>query len=211
MEHSRMGTWQGASWATLGDSITAANGYQPIVQEALGFGSVGNYGRGGRTMTAGGERDEGATVHVGKQLDRAYECVTIFAGTNDYRLDKPIGELQKAGGPLDIYTFTGAYQSLVEHLLLENPSSRVNLWTPLQRDKDGYDIYEPNQAGHRLIEYTEAIHRVGLAYALPVLDLYRLSGISLPTLDFFTSDRLHPNDEGHRRIAGMAIPFLQSI
>lgn len=203
--------WQGASWATLGDSITAANGYQPIVQEALGFAQVGNYGRGGCTMSAGGERDAGATVHVGKQLQGPYECITIFAGTNDFRLDKPLGRLQQIGSSFDIHTFYGAYQSLVEHLLNESPTTRVNVWTPLQRDKDGYDMYYTNASGCRLIDYADATIEVGALYALPVLDLYRLSGLSKPTLDALTTDRLHPNEAGHQRIAGLAISFLSSL
>lgn len=47
--------WKGKSWLTLGDSITAANGYQPLVQAELGFARVGNLGKGGCPMTAGGE------------------------------------------------------------------------------------------------------------------------------------------------------------
>ena len=110
--------WRGRSWATLGDSITAANGYQPLVAEALAFGRVGNYGRSGCPMTAGSDRDEGATVYMGDRLEGAYDCVTIFAGTNDYRLGLPLGELRPVGrAPYDIRTFCGAYQKLVEGLL----------------------------------------------------------------------------------------------
>lgn len=199
--------WQGKSWATLGDSITAANGYQPLVDAALGFSAVHNYGRSGCPMTAGGETDEGATVTVGCGINRVPDCVTIFAGTNDYRLNKPLGDRERR----DRQTFIGAYVTLIEHLLRENPAARLNLWTPLQRDKDGYDTERPNEAGHRLVDYVDAVRELGQCYALPVLDLYAESGLNKLTLPTFTEDGLHPNSSGHERIASMAAAFLEKI
>lgn len=123
--------------AKLGDSITAANGYQPLVSAALGF--------------------------------------------------------------------------VIEHILSGNPACRLNLWTPLQRDKDGYDVDRPNGLGHRLDDYAEAVRRLGRSYALPVLDLYAESGLNRLTLSAFTVDGLHPNPQGHARIASMAVSFLERL
>ncbi|SDE25634.1 Lysophospholipase L1 [Paenibacillus sp. UNCCL117] len=202
-----MSRWEGRSWVTLGDSISAAGVYQPIVAKALGFGHVDNLGKSGCTMTAGGERNEGATVHVGRRLERSYDCVTIFAGTNDYRLNRPLGSLEDDS----LYTFCGAYIVLIEALLTANPACRLNLWTPLQRDKDGYDSKRPNELGHRLTDYAQAIREIGRTYALPVLDLHEESGFNKLTLDHLTTDRLHPNEAGHARIAQMAIAFLNKL
>ncbi|RTE10625.1 SGNH/GDSL hydrolase family protein [Paenibacillus whitsoniae] len=199
--------WTGKSWGTLGDSITEAGGYQPLVQAELGFARVVNYGKSGCTMTAGGERDYGATTHIGKAIDTSLDCVTIFAGVNDFRLDKPLGEL----GTGDIYTFYGAYASVIEDILTKNPACRLSLWTPLQRDKDQYDIFYVNAAGHRLSDYADAVVAIGRRYALPVLDLYAESGFNSWTLPHFTSDGLHPNETGHRRIADMVVPFLNRL
>lgn len=199
--------WKGLSWGTLGDSISAANVYQPLVSEALGFARVVNYGKSGCTMTAGGDRDYGATVHVGRTIARSLDCVTVFAGINDFRLGKPIGDKRER----DIYTFSGAYVTLIEAILTDNPICRLNLWTPLQRDKDGYDIHYVNEAGHRLADYVETIRELGADYALPVLDLYAESGFNKLTLPCLTSDGLHPNEAGHRRIASMAVGFLERL
>jgi lysophospholipase L1-like esterase len=199
--------WAGKTWATLGDSISAANGYQPLVSGKLGFANVVNVAQSGCPMAAGGDRDYGATVHMGKTLETVPECVTIWAGTNDYRLGKPLGSLDGR----DIYTYYGAYVTLVEELLTRNPAARLNLWTPLQRDKDGWDTEFVNEAGYRLTDYVEAVKAIGRRYAIPVLDLYAESGITKLTLDYFTSDRLHPNQAGHERIASIAASFLERL
>jgi lysophospholipase L1-like esterase len=201
------GKWVGKTWGTLGDSITEAGGYQPLVQAELGFARVINYGKSGCPMTAGGDRDYGATTHIGKGIDTTLDCVTIFAGVNDFRLGKPIGEL----GTDDIHTFYGAYTSVIEDILTKNWACRLSLWTPLQRDKDAYDIFYVNEAGHRLSHYVDAIVAIGQQYALPVLNLYAESGLTKLTLPYFTSDGLHPNEAGHRRIADMAAPFLARL
>lgn len=199
--------WKGKTWGTLGDSISAANGYQPLVSAALGFAEVVNYGRSGCPVTAGGDTHDGSTVVMADQVDPRLDCLTVFAGTNDFRLNKPLGRMFGK----DEHTFIGAYTILIETVLTRNPACRLNLWTPLQRDKDGYDIDRPNEAGHRLEEYAEAVKTLGRRYALPVLDLYAESGLNKLTLPLFTSDNLHPNERGHARIAAMAIPFLERI
>ncbi|MBD2867140.1 SGNH/GDSL hydrolase family protein [Paenibacillus arenilitoris] len=207
MDRRRYAIWEGKTWGTLGDSITAAGGYQPLVGEALGFARIYNLGRSGCPMAAGTDRDDGATVNVGAAMEERPDCVTIFAGVNDFRLGIPIGGV----GGKDVRTFAGAYAALIERLLAANPSCRINLWTPLQRDKDGYDIHYVNDAGHRLIDYAETVLQIGRLYALPVLDLYAESGINRLTLPVYTTDGVHPNEAGHLRIAGMAIPFLERI
>jgi lysophospholipase L1-like esterase len=151
--------------------------------------------------------ERGNNRHGGNGIDPALDCVTIFAGTNDYRLNKPLGKwLDK-----DMYTFIGAYSILIQNILTSNPSCRLNLWTPLMRDKDGFDIDTKNGQGYRLADYVDAVSALGRRYALPVLDLYAESGLNKLTLPIFTSDGLHPNERGFARIAAMAVPFLERI
>lgn len=158
-------------------------------------------------MTAGGNTDEGSTVMMGYLADSSLDCITVFAGTNDFRLNKPLGRMNET----DILTFYGAYKALIESLLSLNPSCRLNLWTPLQRNKDGFDIDSRNDCGYRLDDYAEAVRALGKRYALPVLDLYAESGFNKLTLPLLTDDGLHPNEKGYARIASSAVPFLQRI
>jgi hypothetical protein len=176
------GRWREATWGTFGDRITQENGYQPFVLQALQLKAVRNYGKGGCPMTARGATNEWST----------YQIIRNTTEGCDY----------------DLYTFTGAYQAAVEHLLSLSPLSRLNLWTPLQRDKDGYDIYIVNEAGFRLEQYVERIREIGKLYSVPILDLYATSGFNKLTLDTFTYDRLHPNEAGYLRIGEIAASFM---
>lgn len=203
--------WRGKTWATLGDSITFENGYQPIVQQTLQLAHVANYGRSGCPMAAGGSQDEGSTYRVGMNIREHYDMITIFAGTNDFRLNRPLGVVGPIGGDHDPFSFAGAYQAVVEHLLTLHPLGRLNLWTPLHRDKDGYDIYSRNEGGCRLEHYAGIVRLIGETYALPVLDLYTSSGFNKLTLGALTSDRLHPNEAGFRRIADLAVSFMLAL
>ena len=60
----------------------------------------------------------------------------------------------------------------------------------------------------------EAERRVAAYYSLPVLDLYRVSGLqpAVPALrERYMPDGLHPNDAGHARIADRLIGFLAAL
>ncbi|GIO99405.1 hypothetical protein J14TS5_44910 [Paenibacillus lautus] len=110
----------GVHWVIVLQQLMAIN---PWVGATLGFSVITNAGQSGCPLTAGGDRDYGATVHIGRKMELGYDCVTIFAGTNDFRLDKPIGRKEDR----DIHTFYGAYIELVEDILTKNPACRLNL------------------------------------------------------------------------------------
>ena len=65
-----------------------------------------------------------------------------------------------------------------------------------------------------LADYVEAIRQVAEYYAIPVLDLWRVSGIQ-PKVDIlkekYMPDGLHPNDAGHELIANKLIGFLNTL
>ena len=62
--------------------------------------------------------------------------------------------------------------------------------------------------------YVQAIRDAAEDFAVPVLDLFRVSGIqpSVPALrEAYMPDGLHPNDAGHAKIADKLIGFLQTL
>ena len=214
--------WKGKNYISHGDSITyydgheypgggICKGYQSVMNDSIGFDTITNQGRSGYSM-ADRTGHNGivstilATNHVSQDL-----C-SIFAGTNDFKLDVPIGTIGVIGDTeLDRTTFYGAYRTAIEHILTQKPSIRLVLFTPLQRNNDGYDVNTTNTAGHKLIDYVDAVKAVGKLYGLPVCDLYANSGFTQLTLSAYTIDGLHPNDAGHKRIGDYLVSFVNSV
>ena len=83
--------------------------------------------------------------------------------------------------------------------------------TPLQRDNSGYNVNTVNGAGHKLIDYVNAVKAVGEMYGLPVCDMYANSGFTKKTLSTYTMDGLHPNDVGYQRMGGYLTQFLNAV
>lgn len=206
-EYACLNKWEDKSWITLGDSITKPNEYQKIVKEKLKFLKVDNRGINGQTMSY--QNNDKSTYCVGKDINyKAYDLVTIFVGTNDFRYNKKLGKLTSDKSKYDETTFIGAYQMLIEKILSSNKNIKIVLITPLQRSKDGYDINFTNKAGYKLIDYVNAIKSLGDKYNLSVLDLYSTSGFTNKTMSLYTRDNLHPNEKGYEIIADKIYKFL---
>ena len=203
--------YHGKSWITLGDSITKPNKYQNKLKTILNFSIVDNLGENGQTMAS--QSNKPSTYDAGKSIDYSkYDLATIFIGTNDFRYNKKLGKIKESGcNDFDENTFTGSYQLLIETILKSNSNIDLVLITPIQRVKDGYNIYYTNDNGSKLEDYVYAIKSLGKMYSLPVLDLYSESGITKETMDTFTKDGLHPNDAGYERISEKMYRFLLNI
>ena len=218
--------WDGAAFCTLGDSITwqdgkayaqgdvgaIAKGYQSILAEKLALASYDNYGQSGKPVANGSANGSG-TVTTAHTVDYTnYDLCIIAGGTNDFKLNVPIGKIGAVGdADFDDTTFCGAYQKTVEHILNQKPTIRICLFTPLQRNNGGYDVNTTNAVGHKLIDYVNAIKAIGEMYALPVCDIYANSGINMLNLSIYTMDGLHPNDAGYARMGNYCASFLKTI
>ena len=63
-------------------------------------------------------------------------------------------------------------------------------------------------------QYVEAIRETAEYYALPVLDLFAVSGLqpNVPVIrERYLPDGLHPNDAGHEKLAELIVRFLQQL
>ena len=198
------GRWYGKNMIMFGDSIvqdvTHSNGgYVTRLKTNLGLATATNKGISGRPMSNGSANGVGTntTVKTITNFDD-YDLLLIAAGTNDFKLNIPLGVIGQIGDTgFNTETFYGAYRDTIEYILKLKPTIRICLWTPLQRDNANYDVNYTNSAGHKLIDYVDAIIAIGEMYAIPVIDLYRNSGVTKLTLGTFTADGLHLNSTGY--------------
>lgn len=111
-------------------------------------------------------------------------------------------------------TFKGRINKVMDYLKTNFPTKQVILMTPVHRAQARFsdkniqpDEMFPNKIGVYVEEYVKAIKEAGNVWAVPVIDLNSMSGL-YPMNDshigYFhkaDTDRLHPNAEGHRRMA----------
>lgn len=148
-----------------------------------------------------------------ESMDKDADIVVVFGGTNDWgHGDAQLGEFESR----DAYTFYGALHVLYTSLIEKFPAATIVILTPLHRIGENDRMINPERPNNvRLLkEYVEAIREVAEYYSLPVLDLYKVSGLqpAIPIIkETYMPDGLHPNDAGHRILADKIIAFLKSI
>lgn len=134
-----------------------------------------------------------------------YDAVTLFAGTNNYaqNQESSLGDVLPTGSNFDTATFTGAYQKAIEKIYSDKPDMRIYLIIP---QKGWYTSYlTPNGvASDMTTAIPDKIIEIAELYNLPVLDLYRHSGINRLTAGVYINDgtnsfRFHPSNEGYKK------------
>lgn len=198
------------TWMTIGDSITyqdekeykrgpnkgeAAIGYQTVVKKKIDTIIIKNKGFSGLALTSGKRSLYSNVIDINYD---GIDLVTIFCGTNDFKLNKPIGEISRSN--FNEETFIGAFNNLINKIKISNPKIRIVLLTPLQRDNDYYSIYSTNEVNHKLNDYVNAIKNIGDFYNLQVVDFYEDSDFTFKNLNKYSLDGLHPNNRGYEII-----------
>lgn len=148
-----------------------------------------------------------------EQLIHDADIVIVFGGTNDFGWgDAPFGNYMDRTEN----SFCGAFRVLLEKLINRYPDKQIIVMTPLHRESENQ--IGVNEIGIRrdfpLEKYVDAIIELSGYYAIPVLDLYRNSGLqpAVPVLKKrYMPDGLHPNDLGHARIAERLLAFLRYL
>ena len=205
----------------LGDSITEGIGvsnpdnlYWNQIAKRTGAQCYG-YGIGGTRIapqhTPSQEDDQYFGSRISDMIPDA-DAIVVFGGTNDFgHGDAPLGIMSDRTSD----TFYGALHTLYTSLICRYPCARIVILTPLHRCGEGKSAEkQPGTENLPLIRYVEAIREVAEYYALPVLDLFAMSGLqpNVPVIKkMYLPDGLHPNDTGHKRIAEMIVGFLQSL
>lgn len=111
-------------------------------------------------------------------------------------------------------TFTGRINNTMKFLKANYPTQQIILMTPIHR---GYAKFNDkniqpqetyaNKQGLFINDYVDIIKQAGNVWAVPVIDMNSVSGL-YPAEESHSiyvakekTDRLHPNAEGHRRMA----------
>ncbi|MDR1672915.1 MAG: SGNH/GDSL hydrolase family protein [Bacteroidales bacterium] len=224
--------WSGKRVAYLGDSMTDPNSsatthfYWQYLKEFLNIDYT-VYARSGYQWDGIHRYAEKLHQEKGDSID----AVFIWAGTNDYNHGVPIGDfftenIQQVNHNGQIVnrkhrnfvfsdsTFCGRINRVLSFLKTHFPDKQIIILTPIHRAYANFsernvqpDESFANAQGLYLEAYIETLKRAGNVWAVPVIDLYSLSGL-YPVSDAFTpyfnngkTDRLHPNANGHYRIA----------
>lgn len=205
----------------LGDSITEGvgaskpeNAFWQVLGRNTGL-EVKGYGVGGtriarQTQKSGNPRWDLDFNLRAAEMDKEADIICVFGGTNDYGHGfAPIG----TENDTSVYTFLGAVNTLFTYLQSTYPDAFIFVMTPLHRLRENNlrgDGYKPQ--GLPLSGYVDLIRKAAERFSLPVLDLYRDSGIN-PNIDAirqkYLPDGLHPSDLGHAKLAKMIEAFLR--
>ena len=216
----------------LGDSITDARhigctkNYWGFLAERYGFKPL-VYGINGQRWS-----DIVAQAKAyGNEHGECPDVVFVFAGTNDFNENVPLGEwyslseekvnrngketvLKKRTLSRDGKTLRGRINVAMEHLVGSFPTAKIVLLTPIHRGYAtfGADNVQPdesyaNELGLFIDDYVNVVKEAGNVWSAKVVDLNADAGL-YPRADshvpFFSNgerDRLHPSDAGHRRMA----------
>lgn len=231
--------WRGKRVAFIGDSITEGVGseraYHEYLAEWLGLEAL-NYG------VNGAQTDE--MLGFARRLRGEHpdvDAVFVLGGTNDFNHGVPMGEFFTTGyGPVnhngetvvrrrreyvtDAQCFCGRLNLLLRELRLGFPRAQLVLMTPLHRGFATFsaenvqpDDLWSNAQGLFIDDYVAAIRRAAEIWSVPLIDLFRDSGL-LPALAEYApyfhearTDRLHPNARGHARMARTIAAALAAI
>lgn len=216
----------------LGDSITdkchvgCTKNYWGFLADKYGFSPL-VYGVNGHQWS----HIPGQIKAYMKDHGQSPDVVFVFAGTNDFNSNVPLGEwyrisectVNKNGKPtalkkremfFDAASFRGRINIAMHEIRKVFPSARIVLLTPIHRGyaKFSANNIQPdesysNERGLFIDDYVKVIKEAGNLWAAKVVDINADSGL-YPNIGedapFFANkdtDRLHPSTLGHKRIA----------
>lgn len=153
-----------------------------------------------------GTNDYNAGIPLGEWYTYSYEETTVRGEKKEIR--------KKRTADMNSHTFRGRINEALSYLKQNFPTKQIILMTPIHRAQARFSNENiqpeeafPNKLGLYIDEYVEAIKEAANIWAVPVIDLNSICGL-YPMHDTHTryfhdaaTDRLHPNAEGHYRMA----------
>jgi len=221
----------GKTIALLGDSITALNPY-PDNFRKLGKCTILNYGISGTHIAQRSSNTTNDFISRVPNIPTTVDAVVVMGGTNDFGHSKnssfgtafPFGDFTD-GHNSNKFTFCAGVHNLF-YALYERFTKigiPVVIVLPLHHgnrvDTHEYDIASDgtiteitnDATGKTFREYVEMIERIAKYYSFNIIDAYGQSNIN-PCLDLtYSSDGLHLNDVGGKKLSMFVISELAKI
>ena len=225
-----VGKYNGKTINCLGDSITAGVGttkaYHQWFGQLCGFKTINNYGVGGSSITPIGSHEPAWTGE--ENIQSFYErysdmgdadVVSVMGCVNDWIAGRELGSITDTTTD----TFYGTMKLLCEGLIAKYPTADIYFFSSPQCDyahrpanklrgtqwegnTEGF-----NRKGYKIQDYAHAMSEVCAIYGIPFMNLtdncyWGLSGVlgeyeNDNVNGAYGSDSLHPNAEGHKKIA----------
>lgn len=210
----------------LGDSITEGHGtsapektFHGLLKQWAGLKEARNYGKGGTKIArlpviTDNPFDQDFNLRA-PDMDSDADVVVVFGGTNDFGHGTiALGEISDR----DIHTFYGALHQLCLYLIKTYRDKEIVFMTPIHRLNEMLDynnrISQGITTAKPLSDFVKAIREVCEFYSIPVLDLYKESGMYGQVwawCEKYMPDGLHPSDYGHEIIARKLQKFLENL
>lgn len=200
----------------LGDSITAGSSateddkvFHAVLKRETGIKEIINLGAGGtriarqNTPSEDPIYDDDFNLRYDRNGKRG-DIIFIFGGTNDFGHGvAPIGNLADDTE----YTFCGALNILLEKAIKDYGKENVIMITPLHRIGENNLKGEGKKPadGEPLSVYVKTEKAVAEKLGVKIIDLWnekRLNPNDKENAGFF-ADGLHPNNDGHKLLAGI--------
>ncbi|EFU73789.1 hypothetical protein HMPREF9088_1392 [Enterococcus italicus DSM 15952] len=206
------------NWVAFGDSITwyhgqkfldftkepgvKVNGYQYYLEKELGI-TVKNEGVSGDTIQQICQRS--------LRFDFSdFSGVLYFGGVNNFNKmpDSTFGKIEEIDSDFNEETFCGAYQKMLEDVIVRYPEKRIILIIP-------YKVYK-KELGIMPEKFPQTIKKIASLYSLSCCDLYFESGFNILNFStYFVDDDekvgyyFHLNNLGYEKISQNLISFLK--
>lgn len=192
-------------WAVIGDSLTAGDKTSKIYAEYIQDKTGCNIVKMGQPGT-GYSKDWNSYVKFYDRLTTIppdVDLITIFGGVNDFNRSPSttLGIL----GDNDFTTFYGAVETTISRVIELFPYVPLVIISPLPMSTQ-LDVNTTFK------KYVNAIKEVANKYGVLFIDLYNESGFQVYNATFrakFITDGIHPNENGHKRLANRILPYLE--
>lgn len=194
---------KGKKWKIFGDSFSNTldpDDYPYYVIQSTGLSAI--------TFAVAGSRlnDQLVTLKNILITNPNYfidtDIVSLHIGVNDFAGSGggvgPLGDINSVIGD---GTWAASLKDFIETIIGANPKIKLYLISPPEATGNGIVYKGTNSYGWTLKDLSVVMSQIGDYYSVQMIDLYSLSGFNATSIPQLTSDLLHPNMEGCKRLA----------